>query len=55
VLGSLVMRVVNWGIGLLGGGIYLAMSRGRPPSEESREREQPKEPAALAPVEESLP
>lgn len=30
VLGSLVMRVINWGIGLVGGGLYLWMRRSLP-------------------------
>jgi hypothetical protein len=41
VLGSLVMRVVNWGIGLVGGGLYLWMRRAAEP-------EAPAEPAELA-------
>jgi uncharacterized protein (TIRG00374 family) len=41
VLGSLVMRVVNWGIGLVGGGLYLWMRR-------AAESEAPAEPAELA-------
>jgi uncharacterized membrane protein YbhN (UPF0104 family) len=55
VLGMLVNRVVNWGIGLLGGGIYLWMSRTHKPAEEPVEPREPGAPAQLAPAEESLP
>jgi uncharacterized membrane protein YbhN (UPF0104 family) len=33
VLGSLVQRVVGWAVGLVGGGLYLVMSRARPAGE----------------------